>query len=85
MELSMAEFASFNLRSKSQILSYKAHLIGCISTEKNEMQLYGMGGLYYIKYIEKVTDKVLSIEPVINPDMLLLFSTSTNVAAYFMN
>ena len=81
----MAEFVSFNLRSKSQILSYKAHLIGKHSTEKLELLLYGMSGKYYIKEVLKATGETERIEPVLNMDMLLLFAPKTDVGALFIN
>lgn len=81
----MAEFVSFNLRSKSQILSYKAHLIGKRSTEKLELLLYGMSGKYYIKEVLKATGETERIEPVLNTDMLLLFAPITDVGALFIN
>lgn len=81
----MAEFVSFNLRSKSQILSYKAHLIGSHDADKHVLQLYGMSGIYYIKQIVKATGITEKIEPVINPDMLLLFAMNMDIGTLFMD
>ena len=84
MELTLAEFGSFNLRSKSQILSYKAHLIGTHNAGKHELHLYGMSGMYYIRQIVKATGITEKIEPVLNPDMLLLFVHNKDVGTFFM-
>ena len=85
MELSIAEFASFNLKSKSQILSYKAHLIGCCNADELNLQLYGMSGKYYIKQVLKATGKTIKIEPVLNSDALMLFIPDTDVGNYFLD
>jgi hypothetical protein len=73
MELTMAEFAAFSLKSKRQILSYKATRVSCITTMKYDLQLYFMNGDYYVAQVCRKTLKAEKIDPVLNRDMLYMF------------
>ena len=80
MELSLAEFACFNLRSKQQILQYKANHISCISINNIELQLYSMNGDYIMMHTDKATGKPVRIETVVPKDMLYLFADQLDVS-----
>ena len=80
MELTMAEFAAFSVKSKCQILDYKATHVSCISTDKYDLQLYCMNGNYYVAYVCRDANKTEKIEPVLNSDMLYMFVQDMDIA-----
>ena len=80
MELSLAEFACFNLKSKQQILQYKANHISSVSLKESEVLLYSMNGDYIMMHTEKATGKPVRIDTVVPKDMLYLFADHLDVS-----
>lgn len=82
MELTLEEFACFNLKSRNQILSYKADHVSSISFGKNELQLFIMAGAYYVKQICTRSGLVEKIDPLVKSDMLYLFAKNIDLSAF---
>jgi len=81
MDLTIAEFACFSLKSKQQILNYKANHISSILLDNNdELLLYGMNGQFVTMQVNKTTRKVVNINPLVNADMLHLFSSRADIS-----
>ena len=81
MDLTLAEFACFNLKSKHQILNYKASHISSISLENNdELLLYSMNGQFVTMQINGTSKKPVHINPIVNTDMLYLFSNRIDIS-----
>lgn len=81
----MAEFAAFSVKSKCQILNYKATRVSCISAGKQKLQLYYMNGQYYVAHICGLTSKTEKIEPVLNDDMLYMFVKDIDLSEVLPN
>lgn len=82
MELTLEEFGCFNLKSKSQILSFKANHVSSISVGKCELQLYVMGDNYYVKQVCRSTGLLEKIDPIVRPDTLYLFARDIDLSAH---
>jgi hypothetical protein len=85
MELTLAEFGSFSLAAKSQILSYKAILVANLALHDCELQLYCMGDDYIIKQVNLPSGKMEKIFPVANSDMLYLFCKDRDLSYLMAN
>jgi hypothetical protein len=81
MELTLEEFGCFNLKSKSQILSFKANYVSSICVGKSELQLYVMGNNYYVKQVCRSSGLLEKIDPIIKPDTLYLFAKDNDLSA----
>ena len=80
MELTLAEFACFNLKSKHEILQYKANHISSIHVEDTEVQLYSMNGDFIMMHITKATGNPVRIDTVVPRDMLYLFADQKDIS-----
>ncbi len=85
MELTLAEFGSFSLSAKSQILSYKAIMVASLALKDFELQLYCMGDNYVIKQINLPSGRMEKIFPVANSDMIYLFCKDQDLSALMAN
>ncbi len=85
MELTMAEFASFSVKSKRQILDYKASRINSITSRNYTLQLYFMNGCYYVAHVNHITFETEKIEPVLNDDMLYMFVKDIDISSVLPN
>ena len=85
MELTMAEFASFSVKSKRQILDYKANCINSITSRNYTLQLYFMNGSYYVAHVNHTTFETEKIEPVLNDDMLYMFVKDIDISSVLPN
>ena len=81
----MAEFAAFSVKSKCQILSYKATQVSCVSTSAYDLQLYCMNGNYYVAHVCNKSFKTEKIEPVLNNDMLYMFAKDFDISEVLPN
>lgn len=81
MDLTLAEFACFNLKSKQQILNYKARQISSILLENNdELLLYSMDGQFVTMQVNGASKTPVHINPLVNTDMLYLFSNRVDIS-----
>jgi hypothetical protein len=74
MELTLAEFSGFSLAAKSQILSYKGHMVAQLALRDCQLQLYSLGGSYIIKQVHASSGKIEKITPAVGADVLYLFA-----------
>ncbi len=81
----MAEFASFSVKSKRQILDYKASRINSITSSNYTLQLYFMNGSYYVAHVNHITFETEKIEPVLNDDMLYMFVKDIDISSVLPN
>ena len=81
----MAEFGSFSLAARNQILSYKAMLVANLALQDCELQLYCMGDNYVIKQVNLLSGKMEKIFPVANSDMLYLFCKDRDLSNLISN
>ena len=79
MELTLAEFSCFNIKSKQEILQYKAVHIGSISVHNNELKLYSMNGEFIMMHINSVSGKTERIDTVVPKDILYLFAEQSDI------
>ncbi len=81
MDLTLAEFACFSLKSKQQILDYKAVQISSILLDNNdELLLYSMNSQFVTVQIDNTSKTPVNINPLVNQDMLYLFSNSVDIS-----
>ena len=74
MDLTLAEFACFNLKSKQQILNYKARHISSLSLDNGDnLLLYTMNGQFITMQVNQSTGKPVSVDATVHKDMLYLF------------
>lgn len=76
----MAEFACFNIKSKQEILQYKANHISSIHVDNTEVQLYSMNGDFIMMHICKATGKPERIDTVVSQNMLYLFADQKDIS-----
>ncbi len=74
MDLTLAEFACFNLKSKQQILNYKAKHISSLALQNGDkLLLYALNGQYITMQLHQATGKPVCIDSIVHKDMLYLF------------
>lgn len=81
----MAEFGTFSLKARSQILSYKAILVASLTMQNCELQLFCMGDDYIIKQVNLPSGRMEKIFPVVNNDMLYLFCKDRDISLLMAN
>lgn len=75
MDLTLAEFSCFNLKSKQQILDYKAMRISSLSLDNGDnLLLYTMNGQFITMQVNQTTGKPVRIDAAVHKDMLYLFA-----------
>jgi hypothetical protein len=80
MDLTLAEFACFNLRSKQQILNYKAMHISTLSLNNDEaILLYTLNGQFITMQINRATRKAVRIDSIVHKDMIELFADKIDI------
>lgn len=81
MDLTLAEFACFNIKSKQQILSYKATHVSSLSLNNgDDLLLYSMNGQYITMQICRASGNPVRIDPIVHKDMLYLFAEKFDVS-----
>ncbi len=83
MELTLAEFACFNLKSKQQILNYKGNYVcSMVLSDGNSLMLYTMNGNFITALKSTKTGEVVQIDSVVNKDILYLFAEKLDLAGF---
>jgi 16S rRNA U1498 N3-methylase RsmE len=81
MDLTLAEFACFNLRSKQQILNYKAMHISSLMLENGDnLMLYAMNGQFITMQLNRATDRAVRIDSVVQKEMIHLFADKIDIS-----
>lgn len=86
MEITLAEFSQFNLKSKLQILDYKAVFIGEIKLSKRRsLQLYVLNNAFITVQKNRNTQVPLWINTRVKDDILYLFAEDIALAHFIKN
>jgi len=81
MDLTLAEFSCFSVKSKQQILNYKAMYISSLALNNGDsLLLYSMNGQFITMQINQTTGKPVSVDTIVHKDMLYLFAENNELS-----
>lgn len=81
MDLTLAEFACFNTRSKQQILNYKARHISSLPLDNGDtLMLYTMNSQFITMQVNRASQKAIRIDSIVHKDMIQLFAEQIDIS-----
>jgi hypothetical protein len=81
MDLTLAEFSCFSIKSKQKILNYKAMHISSLALNNGDtMLLYTMNGQFITMQINQTTGKPVSVDTIVHKDILYLFAEKNKLS-----